>query len=132
MADTLRVPVVRSAASKDWGLAEVADAATVRALTPDLGAVASLGRTGLIVTGPGDGDAAVVSRVFAPQSGIPEDPVTGAAHCALAPWWADRVGSEFEAEQASRRGGRLRVRLQGDRVELVGQAITVARGRLLA
>jgi predicted PhzF superfamily epimerase YddE/YHI9 len=72
-----------------------------------------------------------VSRFFAPGSGIDEDPVTGSAHCCLAPFWADRLGKcEFVAYQASRRGGTLRVRLEGDRVKLGGRAVTVLRGEL--
>jgi predicted PhzF superfamily epimerase YddE/YHI9 len=74
-----------------------------------------------------------VSRFFAPGSGVDEDPVTGSAHCALGPYWSDRLGkSEFTAFQASARGGVVRVRLQGDRVILGGQAVTVMTGELLA
>jgi PhzF family phenazine biosynthesis protein len=73
-----------------------------------------------------------VSRFFAPGSGIDEDPVTGSAHCALAPYWASRLGkNEFVAYQASPRGGVLRVTLEGDRVRLAGRAVTVLRGELL-
>ena len=73
-----------------------------------------------------------VSRFFAPGSGIDEDPVTGSAHTALGPYWADRLGkSEFTAFQASARGGVVRVRLQGDRVILGGQAVTVMTGELM-
>jgi PhzF family phenazine biosynthesis protein len=72
-----------------------------------------------------------VSRFFAPGSGIDEDPVTGSAHTALGPYWAERLGkSEFTAFQASARGGVVRVRLQGDRVVLGGQAVTVMTGEL--
>ena len=73
-----------------------------------------------------------VSRFFAPGSGVPEDPVTGSAHCALAPYWGSILGkSELRAFQASTRGGALRVRLAGERVQLLGQAVTVLEGRLL-
>ena len=73
-----------------------------------------------------------VSRLFAPGSGVDEDPVTGSAHCALAPYWAAKLGkSEFTAFQASARGGVVRVRLQGDRVILGGQAVTIMRAELL-
>lgn len=132
VADALGVPVRGAGAGRQFVLAEVDDAATVRGLAPDLGAVASLGSTGLIVTAPGDGEAAVVSRVFAPQAGIAEDPVTGSAHCCLGPWWAARMGKAFVAEQLSVRGGRVDVRVSGDRVELRGHALTVATGRLVA
>jgi len=74
-----------------------------------------------------------VSRFFAPGSGIDEDPVTGSAHCALAPYWAQRTGkSEMTGYQASPRGGIVRVRPVEDRVFLSGQAVTVLRGELIA
>ena len=74
-----------------------------------------------------------VSRFFGPQVGIDEDPVTGSAHSALAPYWAGRLGKEaFRAYQASARGGELRLRLAGDRVIIAGQAVTVIEGRLRA
>jgi predicted PhzF superfamily epimerase YddE/YHI9 len=74
-----------------------------------------------------------VSRYFAPGVGIDEDPVTGSAHCALAPYWAARLGKEeMLAYQASARGGVVRVRMAGERVRLGGQAVTVLQGRLQA
>ena len=74
-----------------------------------------------------------MSRFFAPQSGIDEDPVTGSAHCTLADFWRRQLGkTQFLARQISPRGGVLRVGLEGDRVLLGGQAITVIRGELLA
>jgi predicted PhzF superfamily epimerase YddE/YHI9 len=110
---------------------ELATAAEVRALVPDLGWVARLD-DGLIVTAPSDEPRFdIVSRYFAPGAGIPEDPVTGSAHCALAPWWAPRVGSRFRAWQASARGGALTVELAGDRVLVGGRATTVLRGELV-
>jgi predicted PhzF superfamily epimerase YddE/YHI9 len=73
-----------------------------------------------------------VSRFFAPGSGVPEDPVTGSAHCALGPFWQSRLGkSDFVAYQASPRGGVVRVRVAGERVKLGGKAVTVLRGELL-
>ena len=73
-----------------------------------------------------------VSRFFAPQVGINEDPVTGSAHCCLAPYWSKRLHkNEMVAFQASPRGGVLRVRINGDRVKIAGQAVTVMRGELL-
>lgn len=134
IAETIGAPVRAGGAGRNFTLAEVDDAETVRKLTPDLTTVARLQSAGLIVTAPGDGGtggAHVVSRVFAPQSGIPEDPVTGSAHCCLAPWWASRAGDHFLADQLSARGGRVEVRDHGDRVELLGNAVTVAEGRLL-
>jgi predicted PhzF superfamily epimerase YddE/YHI9 len=96
-------------------------AGTVRELSPDLAAIAALDRRGVIVTAPGDQGYDFVSRYFAPQLGVPEDPVTGSAHCALTPYWARRLGkAELRAFQASRRGGALYCRLVGARVELEG------------
>ncbi len=98
-------------------------------LTPDMPAIAQLDRSGLIVTARGDGDYDFVSRYFAPAKGIPEDPVTGAAHCMLAPFWAGRLGkTTFRAFQASRRGGELVCRLVGDRVELEGSCVFYVEG----
>lgn len=80
----------------------------------------------LIITAPAAAPCDFVSRFFAGPLGIGEDPVTGSAHCALAPYWASRLGkTSFLAYQASARGGFLKVRLQGDRVRIAGQAITV-------
>lgn len=116
----------------DW-LVELPDADAVHELAPDFGALAMLGRRGVIVTAPGDGDADFVSRFFAPAVGIDEDPVTGSAHCTLAPLWAGRLGrADLVAEQRSARGGWLRVRTSGDRVHLGGQATTVLTGHLAA
>ncbi|WP_432494853.1 PhzF family phenazine biosynthesis protein [Kineococcus gypseus] len=104
-------------------------AADVRALAPDPAAVARLERTGVVVTAPGDGPHDVVSRYFAPAKGVPEDPVTGAAHCALAPFWAARTGrTTLFAHQASPRGGELTCRLVGDRVHLVGSCVPYLEG----
>lgn len=115
-------------------LVELEDEATVRRLDPDLGAIARVKARGVIVTSRADaGKYDFVSRFFAPQSGVPEDPVTGSAHCALAPYWSAKLGKkELMAFQASARGGELRLRLAGDRVRLGGQAVTVLRGELTA
>ncbi|WP_420455918.1 PhzF family phenazine biosynthesis protein [Rubrivirga sp.] len=113
--------------------AVVEDEAAVRALAPDLGAVARIGARGVIVTAPADAgsDADVVSRFFAPGAGVPEDPVTGSAHCAIGPYWADRLGTDaLTCYQASKRGGTVGVRIVGDRVELTGRAVTVYRAEL--
>jgi PhzF family phenazine biosynthesis protein len=101
----------------------------VRALAPDMAAIARLDRPGVIVTAAGDGEYDCVSRYFAPAKGIPEDPVTGAAHCMLVPYWASRLGkTELRAYQASRRGGELTCRLVGERVELEGQCVFYLEG----
>lgn len=96
----------------------------VRELVPDMAAIARLDRSGVIVTAAGDGVYDFVSRYFAPAKGIPEDPVTGGAHCALTPYWAERLGkTHFRAFQASERGGEIDCRLIGDRVELEGACV---------
>jgi predicted PhzF superfamily epimerase YddE/YHI9 len=82
----------------------------------------------MMVTAPGEG-CDFVSRFFAPGFGIPEDPVTGSAHCALVPYWAERLGTtRLHARQISARGGELRCELRGDRVLLAGQAVTFLSG----
>ena len=106
-------------------------ARVVRALAPDMAALARMDRPGVIVTAPGDGSYDFISRYFAPAKGIPEDPVTGAAHCMLAPYWAQRLGKkEFRAFQASRRGGEITCRLDGDRVELEGSCVFYLEGEI--
>jgi PhzF family phenazine biosynthesis protein len=104
----------------------------VRGLAPDLAAVARLDRGGVIVTAPGDGAAHdFVSRYFAPAKGVPEDPVTGAAHCMLAPYWAGRLRkTSLRAFQASRRGGEVGCRVAGDRVELHGGCVFFLEGEV--
>jgi len=104
----------------------------VRALRPNLSLLEKFPVRGVIVTSRG-ADYDFVSRFFAPASGINEDPVTGSAHCCLGPFWRSRLNrTEFVAYQASARGGVVRVRVEGDRVYLGGQAVTVLRGQLLA
>jgi PhzF family phenazine biosynthesis protein len=115
-------------------LVEVDSEETLRGLRPNHSALRQVPARGVIVTArPAGGEFDFVSRFFAPGSGIDEDPVTGSAHCALGPYWCERLGkSEFTAFQASARGGVVRVRLQGERVILGGQAVTVMTGELLA
>jgi PhzF family phenazine biosynthesis protein len=109
------------------------DAAAIRALAPDFGKLAAIDTHGVIVTAPGEDDVDFVSRFFVPQQGIPEDPVTGSAHCTLIPLWAGRLGkTRLAARQLSRRGGELDCALRGDRVDIGGHAVLVARGTLLA
>ncbi|MBI2835379.1 MAG: PhzF family phenazine biosynthesis protein [Acidobacteria bacterium] len=114
-------------------IVEVTSEHIVRALEPDFVRLKKVGARGIIVTSRSEnGEFDFVSRFFAPGSGIDEDPVTGSAHCCLAPFWSTRLGrTEFRAFQASPRGGVLRVRLDGDRVKLAGQAVTVMRAQLL-
>ena len=114
-------------------VARLASAEAVRLATPDLSLIAALPCRGVIITAPGDdGVHDFVSRFFGPQSGVDEDPVTGSAHCALAPYWAGIAGRDtLVGYQASPRGGTVRVQLDGDRVRLGGHAVTVFRGELL-
>jgi predicted PhzF superfamily epimerase YddE/YHI9 len=110
-------------------MAVYSDAKSVRELSPDFAAIARLERAGVIVTAPGDGGYDCISRYFAPAKGIPEDPVTGAAHCMLAPYWAARLGrTALRAYQASRRGGEILCRVVDDRVELEGQCVFYMEG----
>jgi PhzF family phenazine biosynthesis protein len=115
----------------DW-LVELDDPEAVVATAPDMAVLAAAGGRGVIVTAAGGaGGADLTSRFFAPAVGIPEDPVTGSAHCALGPHWAARLGRDrLVCHQASARGGVVRVRVRGDRVELGGRAVTVLEGRL--
>lgn len=102
----------------------------VRALKPDFHALRALPGRGLMVTAPsGRPEDDFVSRYFAPWVGVDEDPVTGSNHCALVPFWAERLGkTELRARQISARGGELRLSLQGDRVWMSGQGLTLWRG----
>jgi len=115
-------------------LVELPSEEYVRSLQPDFSMMRMLPAQGVIVTAPANDDAFdFVSRYFAPKVGITEDPVTGSAHCSLAPYWQEKLGkSEFLARQVSQRGGTLKVRCQGDRVLISGQAITVLKGMLLS
>lgn len=104
------------------------DEAEVRSLAPDMSKLMGLPYRGVVATAPGD-TADFVSRCFAPKNGIPEDPVTGSAHCELMPYWADRLGkNRLIARQISKRVGRLICELKGDRVLLSGRAVTYLEG----
>jgi len=136
VAEAIGVPVEWTGRTdnESFLLALVADENSVRDLTPDLAAVGGLDASvGLIVTAAADRgrEYDFVSRVFAPQAGIPEDPVTGSAHTVLAPYWADRLGrTSLVGLQVSPRSGLVGVELRGDRVTITGRAITVSDGTL--
>ncbi len=103
---------------------------SLHALAPDFAAIARLDRDGVIATASGNDEYDFLSRYFAPAKGIPEDPVTGSAHCMLAPFWAKRLKkTEFRAFQASKRGGEVICRLQNDRVELEGNCVFYFEGQ---
>ena len=120
-------PVWLAAGCNDSAILTVESEAEVRAVAPDFTALKSIHRMA-IVTARGDRED-IVSRVFVPYAGIDEDPVTGSAHAALVPFWAERLGrSRFTALQASKRSGLLDCELKGDRVILGGRAVTVIEG----
>lgn len=129
IAEALGVEVLEAHRATDL-IYMVKDAETVRTLSPDLTFLASLPVRGIAVTAPGDGtEFDVVSRWFGAQAGVPEDPVTGSAHCQLAPLWADRLGTvELTARQMSPRGGTVHVRLRDDRVLLSGRCVRYLEG----
>ena len=113
-------------------LVEVGSEAELRAAAPDMAALRRVGGRGVIVTSRAAGGGFdFVSRFFAPAAGIDEDPVTGSAHCCLGPYWQSRLGrNPLTGYQASARGGVVRVRVAGERVQLAGQAVTVFRTTL--
>jgi PhzF family phenazine biosynthesis protein len=115
-------------------LVEVASEAEVRGAQPDFARLRDTPTRGIIVTSrAATREYDFVSRFFAPAVGVDEDPVTGSAHCALVPYWAAKLGKrDLVAFQASARGGVLRLQLEGERVRMAGQAVTVLRGELLA
>ena len=106
----------------------------VRRLTPDFAALARIPVRGVIATAPSDDPRHdFISRFFAPNCGVNEDPVCGSAHCCLTPYWSARLGkTRLEAFQASDRGGFLSLRHEGDRVILGGRAVTMWRGELIS
>jgi|SRR6185295_4922410 PhzF family phenazine biosynthesis protein len=121
-------PVWLADGYNDAAIIELADEGAVRAVSPDFRALAAIHRMPVVTARGTSHD--IVSRVFVPYLGIDEDPVTGSAHAALAPYWAPRLGrSEFTALQASRRRGVLNCRLDGARVALGGQCHTVIAGQ---
>lgn len=135
LAEALHVTPVYVGKNEFDYLVEVQDEQTLRSLAPDFTLLDSLPIRGTIVTSRAGQSAAqgfdFVSRFFAPAVGINEDPVTGSAHSALGPYWAKKLGkNELSAYQASPRGGVLRVRVEGDRVILGGQAVTVLKAEL--
>jgi len=118
--------------SRDY-MVVVEQAEQVRALSPDIAALAKLEmvNSGTIVTAPGEGDVDYVCRLFSPAEGIDEDPATGSIHCTLAPYWAGRLGKDtLRARQLSARGGYMQCTVAGDRVKIVGKARLYLHGTL--
>ncbi|MFC5751148.1 PhzF family phenazine biosynthesis protein [Actinomadura rugatobispora] len=137
LAEALGVPLVWTGRTAQTDLlVEVPGEKAVRGLAPDIAAVAAFDARAVIVTAPSDdpaGGSDFVSRVFGPRVGIDEDPVTGSAHCALAPYWAGRLGRDaLRGRQLSERGGLVRTEVRGARVVLSGDAVTVLDGELKA
>jgi predicted PhzF superfamily epimerase YddE/YHI9 len=125
----LRSSPAAAAKARDY-LAVFETEHAVRRLEPDMSALMRLDCVGIIATAPG-GDCDFVSRFFAPRAGVPEDPVTGSAHCTLIPYWAQRLGrTELRARQVSPRGGELSCEHRGDRVGIGGRAVTYSSGFL--
>lgn len=118
--------------SNDNYLIEVASHEIVEKLSPNFEMLSKIDMHGVIVTSRSNGEYDFVSRYFAPGVGVNEDPVTGSAHCVLVNYWKDRFGKDkFRAYQLSSRGGEIRLKLDGERVLISGQAITVFRGEMI-
>jgi PhzF family phenazine biosynthesis protein len=132
LAEALGVKPVWIERSQFDLLVEVESAEVVRSATPDFERLAKVDARGVIVTAASEGTSAdYVSRFFAPRVGVPEDPVTGSAHCVLSPYWSGKLGRDaLVGEQLSERGGTVRTTLRGDRVELGGHAVTIWSGEL--
>jgi PhzF family phenazine biosynthesis protein len=117
-------------AARDY-MVRYASQAELAALRPDFGLLAGVDKFAVIATAPGD-ECDFVSRFFAPAKGIPEDPVTGSAHCTLIPYWAKQLDkTELKARQISKRGGELFCKLNGDRVKISGHAVLFLRGEII-
>ncbi|HKQ48073.1 MAG TPA: PhzF family phenazine biosynthesis protein [Phycisphaerae bacterium] len=115
--------------ARDW-LAVYGTEEEVRSLRPDFAKVSALGAFAVIVTAPGK-NSDFVSRFFAPGAGVPEDPVTGSAHCTLIPYWSRRLGKKsLHALQVSKRGGELFCEDAGERVKIGGHAVTYLEGTI--
>jgi predicted PhzF superfamily epimerase YddE/YHI9 len=131
-ARVYEVPRPNASDGPSW-LVELASVSALRAVAPDFRGLSSVAGHAVILTARGEGEHDFVSRFFAPKAGVDEDPVTGSAHCSLAPFWSARLGrDDLTGLQLSRRTGIVRVRQRGTRVDLLGQAVTVLRGELTA
>ncbi len=132
LEDALGIPAHYVGRNRFDYLVEVDSEEALCQMRPDFPLLATIPTRGVMVTSAsGTRGYDFVSRFFAPRAGLPEDQVTGSAHCCLGPFWMERLGKkELLAYQASRRGGSLRVRVEGERVKLAGQAVTVLRGKL--
>jgi PhzF family phenazine biosynthesis protein len=131
LTDALRIMPSEVFVNRFNYMAVLSSPQELRELVPDMAKIARCDRPGVIVTSPSDGSYDFVSRYFAPAKGIPEDPVTGAAHCMLTPYWAKRLGkTELRAYQASPRGGEMTCRLKDGRVDLEGSCVFYLEGEV--
>ncbi|MEE2689821.1 MAG: PhzF family phenazine biosynthesis protein [Pseudomonadota bacterium] len=129
MVDALGAKPVQFLAERD-AFVVLSSESELRALSPDMVKLTALSYLGTIATAPGD-EVDFVSRFFAPRYGIPEDPVTGSAHCELIPYWAERLGrTKMLARQISKRGGTIYCEYMGERVKIGGRALTFMRGEI--
>ncbi|AOH54777.1 hypothetical protein ABE28_010480 [Peribacillus muralis] len=127
----IQLPIKSAAWAEDRFILELENQDMVHEAEPNLKAINELDGPGLIITSSGSGRYDFVSRVFAPKIGIDEDYVTGSAHCALASFWGYRLNKkEFMAYQDSKRGGELKLKIVGDKVEVIGDCITLLKGEL--
>ena len=133
IAAALNAPSISAGRNRFDLLVELADEQTVRSLQPDYRLIAAFPVRGVIATSRASSpEFDFVSRFFAPRVGVDEDPVCGSAHCCLGPFWASKLGrTELTGHQVSPRGGVVKVRVDGPRAALIGQAVTVLRGELL-
>ncbi len=131
--EALRVKVSYVGDNRLYWLIELQSEQAIRDFSPDLAAISKLGRNGVVITAKSESEADdFASRFFGPNIGIPEDPVTGSAHCLLTPYWAKKLGkTEMLGYQASQRGGFIQVEFLGARVLLKGYAAIVLRGEIL-
>jgi PhzF family phenazine biosynthesis protein len=124
-------PIVQAAQLKKNWIFELENEKAVRDLVPDFAEIAKYSEEGFIITASGEGDFDIVSRFFGPNVGVPEDPVTGFAHCALMDYWNQKTGkTQLKAYQASKRGGSLFLEKHDDRVMIQGQAVSVLEGTI--
>jgi predicted PhzF superfamily epimerase YddE/YHI9 len=129
LAEALGRPPVEVWEARDL-MAVYASEDEVRGLRPDMEKLGAVDSFAVIATAPGR-EADFVSRFFGPRVGVPEDPVTGSAHCTLVPYWAERLGrSALRAQQVSARGGELSCELRGDRVSIAGRAVLYLEGTI--
>lgn len=126
----LQKPPLKAFRGKTDFMFVYASVSEIKNMEPDFGLLAQVGGRGVIVTAPGD-DVDFVSRFFAPQTGINEDPVTGSAHTSLTPYWSKLLGKKrLTARQLSSRGGHLICEDKGNRVEISGHAVTYMKGKI--